>query len=777
MSGLLLTQCLQKDFVEPLDKFDPLPNALHVGYKESQRLLFGNTEEDPVRSTISWAYSVPDEKLKLVHVRDWHNPDDPLQKAHLSQFGQHCIANSNGARFVFEDRMDSSRNHFIIDATGLNDFVETNLGEVISPFMDSVKRAGIMGVWTEAKVYFTAYEFRTRYPDLEIGVCSALTASSSRQMHFLALDQLRDILGVQIFSSPGAFAEWLTGSSSENFTMPSVTKHSRLDNTKLQADIPITDDDEALLLYLFRNSKEVQLKSLDGGFSGNLVLAAKSVDTFGHKHVPSVVKAGPRDMIAKERSSFERIQEVLGNNAPAIIDYAEIKDRGAILYRYASMLDGKVHTFQELFTEGKDISYITRTLTTVFQEQLGRLYQAGSYDELNLLDYYEFSSKYAESVAGRLSEITGETITVDQPKIKDPVTGKELYNAAAFYGKDLKESSGETVAGGHKLAYLHGDLNGRNIIIDAHDNVWLIDFFHTHRGHILKDLIKLESDLIYIMTPMQSDEDVKHIHILIDLLIDQPDLGVPYTDSDLKALKLPANMERTGMTILHLRRMFVELVGSDRSPYQIHVALLRYAVHTLSFDECNLYQKKAALYAACRLAEKTKNALELSAKLRFDFLNINEPKIALTILPGRKDRLRNPDKDIEEIVASGFKTVLNLVTPPELDEYGVEDINEKYKEAGLSVIEFPILDQKAPSIDSVPALLEKIDHAVKYGPLLIHCVGGLGRSGMVAALYLVSKGYSSQQAVRIVRDARSERAIETSMQMNLIFEYEKGTPA
>lgn len=37
--SLLITQCLQKDFVAPLGEGDPLPNLLHVGFEESRRLL------------------------------------------------------------------------------------------------------------------------------------------------------------------------------------------------------------------------------------------------------------------------------------------------------------------------------------------------------------------------------------------------------------------------------------------------------------------------------------------------------------------------------------------------------------------------------------------------------------------------------------------------------------------------------------------------------------------------------------------------------------------
>ena len=37
--GVLITQCLQNDFVKPLAPYTPLPNLLHVGHEEARRLM------------------------------------------------------------------------------------------------------------------------------------------------------------------------------------------------------------------------------------------------------------------------------------------------------------------------------------------------------------------------------------------------------------------------------------------------------------------------------------------------------------------------------------------------------------------------------------------------------------------------------------------------------------------------------------------------------------------------------------------------------------------
>jgi len=48
MKSVLITICLQNDFVMPIGKYDNLPNLLHVGYEESIRLMGLIPKEGPV---------------------------------------------------------------------------------------------------------------------------------------------------------------------------------------------------------------------------------------------------------------------------------------------------------------------------------------------------------------------------------------------------------------------------------------------------------------------------------------------------------------------------------------------------------------------------------------------------------------------------------------------------------------------------------------------------------------------------------------------------------
>ena len=800
MNSILITQCLQNDFVRLLDKFDPLPNYLHVGYEEAKRLNGERAEEGPVSQIMRWAYEQNEERLQIIHIRDWHDKDDAEQAAHLSQFGMHCLKDSEGADFIFSKQVKPGRQHAIVNASGLNDFYKTDLADHLSatlaapdpgaskrhdvamPAADRMSalpvavRVGLIGVWTEAKITYLAYELVTRYPKIELVTCSALTASSSRSQHFIALDHLQKILGIRVFDSVASFAEYL-GGTGHGLTASRYAETAILDDRKFHFNIPyqLKPEDSKILHYLFRDSKTAEFICLDGGFSGNVVLKAESKDQYGQKQTPTVVKIGERDPISRERAAFERVQEVLGNSAPAIVDFAEFGARGGIKYRYAAMIDGKVKTFQKYFSECDDVPLLTRFLGIVFNKQLGRFYEAAVQESLNLLDYYDFKPKYADSVKRKSAELA--TVNPDGSLTIAP--GIVIEDVSLFYSRDLLTLK-ESVANPRYISWLHGDLNGANIMIDEAQNVWLIDFFHTHRGHALKDLIKLENDILFIFTKIQNEEDLRLATQATDYLYGVTDLANP-PGTIPPALYADARFHKSLLVILYLRSLYKHIIELDRDPYQFFVAAARYAMHTLSFDECNLWQRKWALYAGAKALGRVREYLTQSARLRIDFMSTsgaphagdNSAAIGLTILPGRKDRGRDLVADIAEMNRAGISSVVTLLSNAEFTAYGVTNLIGQYRAAGFDVLHTPVIDQGVPtqaqSAEILAFMKAKVDAGQK---VLVHCVGGLGRTGLVAALYLKKyAGLSGDAAIEAVRQVRSPRAIENSDQENFVKQF------
>jgi protein-tyrosine phosphatase/nicotinamidase-related amidase len=758
--SILITQCLQNDFVQPLGRYDPLPNMLHVGFDEARRLMGETPDEGPVALTMKWAYEQPADKLSIVHIRDWHDPADPFQAEHLRQFGPHCLKETEGAAFAFAE-IDTERPLTVINSLNLNDFVGTELDQVLAPFEGQPVKVGLMGVWTEAKITFLAYDLRSRYPQFQLAVCSALTASSSRAHHFMALEQLSRLLGVTIYPSIGEFTRFLSGAPVD-IPLP-VPSHAGRPEIVFKGEAAVGETDRNLIRYLFRDCRRVELNVLDGGFSGNLVLGSESIDLHGHRQAPHVVKIGPQGPIGQERTAFEQIESVLGNNAPRITEFADSGERGGLKYRYAAMGGGFSTTFQKLYMGGLSRDKIEQHLTAVFKEQLGRLYSAATLERCNLLEYYAFSPEWASSVRSKVETLTGAP--ADGPLLR-LANGREVPNICLFYEQELAELL-PLATGSSYFSYIHGDLNGANIIVDAHDNVWLIDFFHTHRGHILKDLIKLENDLLYIFTPVNDVSDLEEALRLSDYLLQVQDLGRPLPEVEATGLTHPA-MRRAYETARFMRSFYPELVQEDRNALQLLIGQLRYAVHTLSFDESNYWQRQWALYTAALCRTRIVNQLRQQGPLRIDWLDqryTGPGQLGLTILPGRRDYSRSLADDVSTLKAAGVSHVVCLLTEDEFVTYGVDELLNAYAQAGFQTRHRPILDQGVCSPAEMAELVQWIDDQLADGAnVLIHCVGGLGRSGLVSACYLKSKGLSAADAIAEVRRTRSPRAIETEGQ-------------
>lgn len=768
-TSLLFTQCLQNDFVKPIGRFEPLPNRLHVGYAESLRLMGENPTEGPIARVMRWAHDQPDEKQRLIHIRDWHNPNEKHVQDHFEIFGEHCIQDSPGAEFAFFSQELGEKNNLIVDSLTLNDFQGTGLEEALSSYADEDCRVGIIGVWTEAKISFLAYELVTRYPGFQIAVCSALTASSSRQHHFEALDQLRRILGVRVIDSVGEFVDFLGGSAEKD--APLVGLNDEFPKVEYEG-FDLSDSDRTLVRFLFRDCRHVKLKGLTGGFSGNVVAGSVSHDLHGHEQAPHVLKIGDQTEIGKERTSFERIQDVLGNSAPQITDFADFDNRGAIKYRYASMGGTFSTTFQKAYEQGMPMPEVNKVLDTVFGEQLMRFYKAATLESCDLLEYYWFSDKWADAVRENVESILGIPAPADTVDI---LPGLTAPNICRFYDETLHEMP-------HRPAdlvfqsWMHGDLNGANIILDGHSNVWLIDFFHTHRGHVLQDFAKFENDLLYIWTPVNDEQDLTNACAFTDELLKVGDLAAPLPNapSDWKP-----QFVRAWETVQRLRAFYPALVQSGRDPFQLWAAQLRYSVHNLCFEESTPLQLKWALYTSGRLSQLIADHLTHEVKLRIDWLDdkwTTPGRIGLTILPGRKDWGRQLSDDVATLKEESVRRVVCLVPTEELQRYGVGDLFSVLNDEGLETYHLPIVDQKACSPEDMAKALKWVDLQLQAGNnVVIHCVGGLGRSGMAAAAYLRTRGVMAEEAINSVRAARSQRALETDVQEEFIRNFESGS--
>jgi len=165
-----------------------------------------------------------------------------------------------------------------------------------------------------------------------------------------------------------------------------------------------------------------------------------------------------------------------------------------------------------------------------------------------------------------------------------------------------------------------------------------------------------------------------------------------------------------------------------------------------------------------------------SSPLRIDTLTLpgNHGQIGMTICPGKKDpgisgRAWNRDleTDLDVISAWGADAVVTLMEDFELEMLGVATLPSLLLGRGIEWHHLPIRDVDVPALSFEENWLKSGLRLRTIlgdgGKVLLHCRGGIGRTGTIAAKLLVEFGFKPESAVALVRKTRPG-TIETSAQ-------------
>jgi len=155
--------------------------------------------------------------------------------------------------------------------------------------------------------------------------------------------------------------------------------------------------------------------------------------------------------------------------------------------------------------------------------------------------------------------------------------------------------------------------------------------------------------------------------------------------------------------------------------------------------------------------------------------------LGMTFAPGMKDIGWNREVATDLAALRDEYGTDILVSLMEDFEYNVYHMNgersffESATAAGMEVVRFPIVDVDVPreeQAEEFADLVGGIIGSLRDGKKVVaHCRGGIGRTGTVAASVLVGLGHDADNAIEIVRRARSPRMVETWPQEEYVREF------
>lgn len=386
-------------------------------------------------------------------------------------------------------------------------------------------------------------------------------------------------------------------------------EHS-LDLAKLAAQIEIPRFDSELqptaadlhhiLQALFLKAASVRLVSLLSqepapAFtrSGSLLLQAQPRYKAGWG-VPVVVKFGARAEIAQEAANHRLLKPFLGGQRLAVLEgEAYSRQIGGLVYSLIGAEDwATIRPFGELFsTEPADtvITLLERFFTLTFRSLLAEARP----EPMDLMATYTESLHLTPAkVSNALNHFYPQALT--ERRLSFEGLAGSFQNPLLWAVAEERFRSFHTTA---RKCLCHGDLHGRNVLVDAAGYFWLIDFARAAESHALRDFVELETDIKFNLLPVS---DLKL------LLLFETGLLAPTTFlDDLPALSLAdERLAHAYQVILALRRLAVQLIGLEGEMAEYYQALFWHTLNILRLRHIGPAGKTYALLAAALLSER-----------------------------------------------------------------------------------------------------------------------------------------------------------------------------
>ncbi|MEZ9014744.1 cyclin-dependent kinase inhibitor 3 family protein [Vibrio splendidus] len=137
-------------------------------------------------------------------------------------------------------------------------------------------------------------------------------------------------------------------------------------------------------------------------------------------------------------------------------------------------------------------------------------------------------------------------------------------------------------------------------------------------------------------------------------------------------------------------------------------------------------------------------------------LDLEQGALILTPCPGTKEATL--DASLAQLKEQGVEAIVTALDDHELASKDVAALGEKTRALGMQWFQIEIEDDCAPGADfaakwqaASPALHQVVDNG---GKVAMHCMGGSGRTGLLAAHLMLEKNWDMSKIVQEVQALR-----------------------
>ena len=128
----------------------------------------------------------------------------------------------------------------------------------------------------------------------------------------------------------------------------------------------------------------------------------------------------------------------------------------------------------------------------------------------------------------------------------------------------------------------------------------------------------------------------------------------------------------------------------------------------------------------------------------------------------------NPtNHELAQLKKAGFNVLISFLQ--EREQTPRYDIAYA-QELGYQRYNFPVRDFTPPTIEQLEQFIDLFDQSAADAKMILHCEGGIGRTGTFAAAYWVAKGMTAGAAVQRIRQVQPH-AVETVEQLEMLEKY------